>query len=206
VPQLKSVPGFHAAVHDARGKSMVIEFIGGETKIYDNPIGVMTNKPTFDWQLTNLRNYVNLEPYDRESRQIAGVKIDPAGSGSGWLGMPGDWTPPSRFVRTVQIVNSADPAKDAGEAVNLAAHILNAVDIPLGVIRTKGPANKLMVDYTQWIVIKDLTHRELYFRTYQNLNLKKVSLKKLDLSPRATVKSFPMASQSTVIDMTDKLK
>ncbi|MBU1151082.1 MAG: linear amide C-N hydrolase [Proteobacteria bacterium] len=52
VPQLGMVPGFHAAVHDARGNNIVVEFINGETKIYDNPIGVMTNKPTFDWHLT----------------------------------------------------------------------------------------------------------------------------------------------------------
>ncbi|MDO9559871.1 MAG: linear amide C-N hydrolase, partial [Syntrophales bacterium] len=133
VPQLGAVPGLHAAVHDAGGKSIVVEFINGETKIYDNPIGVMTNKPTFDWQLTNLRNYVNLDPYDKEGKTIAGVKVNPAGSGTGWLGMPGDWSPPSRFVRTVMIVNSADPVNNAAEAVNLAEHILNAVDIPMGV-------------------------------------------------------------------------
>lgn len=62
VPQLKQIPGFHAAVHDAKGNSIVIEFTDGKTKVFDNPTGVMTNKPTFDWQLTNLRNYINYIP------------------------------------------------------------------------------------------------------------------------------------------------
>jgi len=206
VPQLGMVPGFHAAVHDARGHNIVVEFINGETKIYNNPIGVMTNRPTFDWQLTNLRNYVNLDPYDREDKTIAGVKVHPAGSGTGWLGMPGDWSPPSRFVRTVMMVHSADPAGNAAEAVNLAEHILNAVDIPQGVIKTRGPANKDMVDYTQWTVIKDLTNRVLYFRSYQDLALKKVDMKKLNFNRGAEIKTIRIESGvRTIPDMTDKL-
>ena len=207
VPQLKRVPGFHAAVHDANGKNIVIEFIDGKTNIYDNPIGVMTNKPTFDWQLTNLRNYVNLDPYDRESFEIAGVKFDATGSGTGWLGMPGDWSPPSRFVRTVHIVHSADPVKDAAGAVNLAEHVLNTVDIPLGVVKTKGPINKDMVDYTQWIVIKDLTNKVYYFRSYQDLTLKKVDMKKLNFNPGAEMKTIHIEDGSrNILDLTEKLK
>jgi len=56
---------------------------------------------------------------------FTGGKVHPTGSGAGWLGMPGDWSPPSRFIRTVMIVHSADPANNAAEAVNLAEHILN---------------------------------------------------------------------------------
>ena len=206
VPQLGMVPGLHAALHDARGNNIVVEFINGETKIYDNPIGVMTNKPTFDWQLTNLRNYVNLDPYDKEEKTIAGVKVHPAGSGTGWLGMPGDWSPPSRFVRTVMMVHSADPVSNAAGAVNLAEHILNAVDIPLGVIKTKGPANKDMIDYTQWIVIKDLTNKVLYFRSYQDLALKKVDMKRLNFSLGAEIKAIRIESGiRTILDMTEKL-
>jgi choloylglycine hydrolase len=207
VPQLDMVPGFHAAVHDAKGNNIVVEFINGETKIYDNPIGVMTNKPTFDWQLTNLRNYVNLDPYDREGKTIAGVKVDPTGSGTGWLGMPGDWSPPSRFVRTVMIVNSADPVNNAAEAVNLAEHILNAVDITMGVIKTRHLESKNMIDYTQWIVIKDLTNKVLYFRSYQDLTLKRVDMKKLNFNPGAEMKTIRIESGiRTILDMTEKLR
>jgi choloylglycine hydrolase len=207
VPQLGMVPGLHAAVHDARGHNIVVEFINGETKIYDNPIGVMTNKPTFDWHLTNLRNYVNLDPYDREEKTIAGVKVHPAGSGTGWLGMPGDWSPPSRFVRTVTMVHTADPVHSAADAVNLAEHILNAVDIPMGVVKTRGLVNKDMIDYTQWIVIKDLTNRVLYFRSYQDLALKKVDMKKLSFECGAEIKAILIESRMRrIVDVTEKLR
>jgi len=207
VPQLNMVPGFHVAVHDAKGNNIVVEFINGETKIYDNPIGVMTNKPTFDWQLTNLRNYVNLDPYDKEGKTIAGVNVNPTGSGTGWLGMPGDWSPPSRFVRTVMIVNSADPVNNAAEAVNLAEHILNAVDIPMGVIKTRHLEDKNMIDYTEWIVIKDLTNKVLYFRSYQDLTLKRVDMKKLNFNLGAEMKTIRIESGiRTILDMTEKLR
>jgi len=207
VPQLRSVPGFHAAVHDAKGNNIVIEFIGGETKIYDNPIGVMTNKPTFDWQLTNLRNYVNLQANDRESYNVGDVKINAAGSGNGWLGMPGDWTPPSRFVRTALMVHSANPVKDSAEAVTLAQHILNANDIPLGVVKAGKKVMKEMVDYTQWIVVKDLTNKVLYFRSYQDLALKKVDMKKLSFKPGSKLISVAIESGSrNIIDVTGKMK
>lgn len=207
VPELKMVPGFHLSVHDANGKSIVVEFIKGETKIYDNPVGVMTNKPTFDWHLTNLRNYVNLDPYDKEQKMIAGEKFNPTGSGTGWIGMPGDWSPPSRFVRTALMVHSADPVKDAAGAVNLAEHILNAVDIPMGVIKARHLESKDMIDYTQWIVIKDLTNKALYFRSYQDLTLKKVDMKKLNFDPGAEMKTIRIESGiRTILDMTEKLR
>jgi len=207
VPQMKMVPGFHAAVHDAGGNSIVIEFINGETKIYDNPLGVMTNKPTFDWQLTNLRNYINLTPYDKEENTLAGQKFVATGSGSGWHGLPGDWTPPSRFVRTALMVGSADPVKDAAGAVNLAEHILNTNDIPLGVIKAGQPTDKAQVDYTQWIVIKDLTNQALYYRSYQDLALKKIDMKKLNFTPGAEQRSVSIEDGGrNILDRTDKLK
>jgi choloylglycine hydrolase len=91
--------GFHLAVHDAQGKNLVVEFVDGETKIYDNPIGVLTNSPSFDFQITNLRNYLNLNPKDVMSIDLHGVRINMTGAGSGSLGMPGDSTPPHRFVK-----------------------------------------------------------------------------------------------------------
>src|SRR5947199_10381921 len=52
-------PEAHYIVHDATGKSIVIEYVGGKLNVHDNPLGVITNSPTFDWHMTNLRNYVN---------------------------------------------------------------------------------------------------------------------------------------------------
>ncbi len=205
VPQFKSTIGLHMAVHDAKGKNIVVEFIDGKQMIHDNPIGVMTNMPDFEWQIQNLRNYVNLGPVNVESEKIAGVTIKKTGHGSGWLGIPGDWTPPSRFVRTARFVHASLTPKNAKEAVNLAEHILNTVDIPNGVLRDKVNMLITAYDYTQWIVIKDLTNKVLYYRTYDNLALRKVDMKKLDLSAGAEMKSIPIFGTDGIIDVTDRL-
>ena len=205
IPQMNMVVPLHLAVHDAEGKNVVIEFVGGERKVYDNPIGVMTNAPTFDWHLTNLRNYVNITSNNVDSVTIEGVTLNPTGQGSGLLGIPGDWTPPSRFIRAVAFVHFADPVENASLGVNLAEHILNTVDIPAGAIKGK-ELEFVKEDYTQWVVIKDLTNKVLYFRSYENLCLRSVDLKKISFAPGTKSKSVPISGKRNVIDVTDMLQ
>ncbi|MDD5771189.1 MAG: choloylglycine hydrolase family protein [Candidatus Omnitrophica bacterium] len=197
----------HVAVHDASGKSLVIEFIDGKVNVYDNPLGVMTNRPDFPWQINNLRNYINLDANDRNEKTIGGIKIEPTGVGSGMLGLPGDWTPPSRFVRLALCVDQALPVEGADQAVNLAQHILNVVDIPKGLIK-ENPEPLVRLDgYAQWVVIKDLTNKVLYYKTYENTLLKKVDLKGFDLAPGTGERSIAIDDkQQSVTDVTGQLK
>ena len=83
----------HFVVHDASGAAVVIEPLGKTLKIYDNPIGVVTNSPTFDWHMTNLRNYVNLTVDNVPPLNLGGIKLAQFGQGSGMRGLPGDFTP-----------------------------------------------------------------------------------------------------------------
>ena len=204
-PLIKSVPPAHVALTDATGKSIVIEFVDGVMNVHDNPFGILTNEPSFPWQLANLRNYVGLTPVDVQPLVANGVTILSTGHGAGMRGVPGDTTPPSRFVRTFFNTQNAAPVKDARGAVNLAVHILNAVDIPLGTDRLndKSPAG----DYTQWAVVKDLTNRVLYFRSYGDLSLKAIDLRKLDFSPGAAPVSISVDGlQDAVEDVTAKMR
>ena len=82
-------PPVHAIVHDASGKSITIEYVGGKLNVYDNPLGVITNSPGFDWQMTNLRNYVNFSLDNHPPIQLGPVKLEPFGQGSGMLGHAG---------------------------------------------------------------------------------------------------------------------
>jgi Linear amide C-N hydrolases, choloylglycine hydrolase family len=60
-----------------------------------NPLGVFTNSPPFDWHMTNLRNYVNFSVTNVPPVKLGSIKLEPFGQGSGMLGLPGDFTPPS---------------------------------------------------------------------------------------------------------------
>ncbi|MBL8907637.1 MAG: choloylglycine hydrolase family protein [Rhizobiales bacterium] len=171
----------HHIVTDAAGGSIVIEYTQSGLSIYDNRVGVMTNSPTYDWHLLNLRNYANLKPSGASpQRSIDGVSLAPFGAGSGMLGLPGDFTPPSRFVRAVAFVNTMEPVKDAAEAVDAASTMLNNFDIPKGLVREGASPEDFHLGYTQWSVIADTTHRVYYYWTMYDRRMRSVDLGKLD--------------------------
>jgi len=193
-PTLGVVPPFHYTLHDASGASLVVEPIGGRLEVRDNPLGVLTNAPTFDWHLTNLRNYVKLSPVEAPALKIGGESFAPLGAGSGLLGVPGDTTPPSRFVRAVALTLAAEPQKDAAETVRLAEHILNNFDIPLGQARPS-PKETSRFEYTQWTSIADLSGRVYYVKSYDNQTLRSIDLAKLELEGRS-VRAAPLRPSS----------
>lgn len=187
IEQLKGTPPIHYSIHDKSGKSLVIEFVGGEMQVTDNPVNVLTNAPEISWHLTNLRNYVNLSTMNKGGTSIDGFSISPIGQGSGLLGIPGDWTPPSRFIKVALVKGFIGKPKDREESVNLAFHLLNMVDIPYGAVGgdNNGP------DYTQWIIVKDLHGGQLYYRTYGNLNIKVLNIAEM-VKPEAKLQRIPM--------------
>lgn len=176
----------HYIVTDKTGKSIVIEYIKGQLNIHDNPSGILTNAPSYPWQEQNLANYINLSPNAPKPIVKDGITYSATGQGGGAVGLPGDYTPPSRFVRVAYLVNTAKPTDNAKKTVNLATHILNNVDIPYGAVRGEvGDKTPDAIDYTQWVVIKDLTHQIIYVRDYADLTLRKIEMNQLKFSPNA---------------------
>jgi len=180
---LKIAPPLHYTLHDATGASLVIEPIDGKLKVYDNPLGVMTNSPTFDWHLTNLSNYVKLSSVNAPPLKVGGVTIPPLGQGSGLLGIPGDGTPPSRFVRALGYTLSAAPVPSGPQSVRLAEHIVNNFDIPKGWVRDQEQGSEPL-EYTQWSSVADLANRSYYVKTYDDPVLRGIDLKTLDLDAK----------------------
>jgi choloylglycine hydrolase len=200
----KAVPGAHYRLQDASGKGAVLEFVDGKLKVHDNPLGVITNAPTFDWHLTNLRNYINLSPMSVRPVDVGGMKLAPLGQGTGMLGMPGDFTPPSRFVRAVALNQSADPVATAADGVKLAFHLLNNFDIPKGAARDKSDG-LVTGDFTQWTTVTDFTNRRFYFRTYDNSRIRMIDLKKCDFEA-SDFKYISIGAKEEFEDLTAKAK
>ena len=195
-------PPCHYIVSDAGGRCVVLEYVGGKLQIHDNPLGVMSNSPTFDWHLTNLRNYVNLSVTNVPPVDIAGIKLAGLGQGSGMLGLPGDFTPPSRFVRAVAFSQSALPVATAREGVLQAFHILNQFDIPKGAARGV-EHGKAVADYTLWTSASDLTNLRYHFRTFENSRIRMIDLQKMDLDAKE-IKTFSMAGPEVIEDLSEK--
>jgi choloylglycine hydrolase len=195
----------HFPIHDAQGNSIVVEFINGQLQISPNPVAVLTNDPPFPVQLTNLGNYAGLTPWDAKPVEIGGQQFGPAGHGSGMMGLPGDSTPPSRFTRAAYLKQYAQTPANAAAACNLAFHILNDVDIPLGTSRALNPkTGKEQDDYTQWAVVKDLTNKVFYMRFYDDMCVYSVNLSTLNFS-QASGKQYAVPSSPASIDITGKL-
>ena len=197
-----TIPPCHLSLHDATGKSIVVEFIKGEKKIYDNTVRILTNAPAFDWHLINLTNFLNLKAMNAGPVKVGNSVLQPPGQGSGFLGIPGDWTPPSRFVRIATFKEFAEKAKTAPEAVVLALHLLNTVDIPVGTIQEGGNRS----DYTQWIVIKDLTNKNFYLRSYEDLNVYQIDMTKLNMTPGAPQVKMAIPTSTKFVNATGSFK
>lgn len=161
---------------DASGKQVVMEITGGKAQFFDNPLGVLTNSPGFEWQLTNLNNYVNLLPGTAATNELGGVTLTSFGAGSGFLGIPGDVTPPSRFVRAAFYQASTPQAATAEEVVRQCFQILNNFDIPVGIETAKGESHADIPSATQWTSATDILNRKFYYRTMYNSAIRCIDL------------------------------
>lgn len=130
--QMGTAPA-HWLISDEKA-SIVVEPMRAGVKVYDNPVGVLTNGPTFDWHLTNLNVYLGLTSESRKPVMWGEKQLHYIGVGNGTFGMPGDWNPTSRFVK-VAFVNSFFPTQE-GEAANVRRLLqtLRSVAMPLGVV------------------------------------------------------------------------
>lgn len=197
-------PPFHYIVYDRTGKNLVIEPLNGQLVTDDDRLGVFTNSPTFDWQITNLRNFINLTPFNVKPIDLRGLRLAPFGQGSGMVGMPGDFTPPSRFVRAAIFSATATPSNNGNEAVFQAFHILNQFDIPVGVARAK-ENGVIHTDYTQLTCVRNPQDLKYYFKTYKDQTIRMVDLKKFDFHARA-IRSLDISGSQSVSEISSDLK
>ena len=187
------VPRCHMTLHDAQGKSIVIEYLKGELVITDNPIGVMANDPPMEWHLTNVGNFINLSPVEKDPLNIDGITFTAPSSGSGLHGKPGDFLSPSRFLRAFEYSIAAQKYASDLPRVDLAWRLLNMFDIPPGSVMI--PAGDPYAggvsgwEYTQFSVVADSKNLDYYVRNFKSLNIRKFDLMAHDLDAKAP-KSF----------------
>jgi choloylglycine hydrolase len=156
-----------------------MEIVGGVPHIYENSVGVITNAPGFEWHLTNLNNYVNLYAGSAPAHRLAGQELRPIGGNSGFLGLPGDSTPPSRFVRAAFYKATAPQLATGYDTVLQSFHLLNNFDLPIG-IEHKADEVPDIISGTQWTSAIDLTNRLLYYKTMYNNSIRCIDLAKID--------------------------
>jgi choloylglycine hydrolase len=203
-------PPFHYVVYDKSGASIVIEPVGGKLKIYDNPLGVVTNSPTFDWHMTNLRNYIALRPLNVPPVKVGPLELKPLGQGSGMVGLPGDFTPPSRFVRAAVFSATAVPSPSSEDGVKHVFHILNNFDIPIGVSEEKH-GGRTSYDYTQYTTARDPQTLRYYWKTYNDQTIRMIDMRALRLEDPSLaiggpkVRFLSITTTQPIVDMSSQM-
>ncbi|WP_086314872.1 choloylglycine hydrolase [Enterococcus sp. 7F3_DIV0205] len=163
----------HFMFTDAAGRTIVVEpSIKLDFAVYENPIGVMTNSPKFDWHMTNLENYTGLSDANTKDVLFHDHKVLSAGKGSGMHGIPGDYTATSRFVRAAYLLKFSDPVVEK-ESINKAFHLLSTSDIVKGVIKLDAPKGQDR-QYTQYTSVYDLSKKQLYVKMYDNFTIQTI--------------------------------
>jgi choloylglycine hydrolase len=189
----------HLIVTEPSGKAFVIEFTKGQTVIHDAPLGVITNAPTYDWHMTNLRNYINLSPVGLPDKKIDDLDFRPLGGGSGMIGLPGDFTPPSRFVRAVAFAKTARPTETGSETFYEVFRILDGFNVPLGAAEgEESKANlKGLRSSTCWTTAYDTKNLVMQYHTMNNRRVRQVDLKKIDFSAKTELTRIPLDRDKT---------
>ncbi len=154
-----------------RNNSIVVEPIDDGVVIYDNPAGVLTNNPTFEYHLQNLSNYLNLCNEDSSNPAWNELEVKPTSKGWGAFGLPGDLSSPSRFVRAVFTkLHAVDDGND-NSAISQFFHILNSVSQTKGTVVTEDGLERTV--YTSCC---DTEQGIYYYTTYDNSQISAVDL------------------------------
>ena len=202
IEEIDGFAPFHYAVTDASGKSVVIEYSADGLAIFENTVNAITNNPSYDWHLTNLRNYIGLAAKNRAAISVGAETLAPMGQGTGMFGLPGDMTSPSRFVRAAAFANSALAAADSEEAVFQAFHLLNAFDIPKGAIR-ESQDDQVHTDYTLWTSAADTSTGVYYYKTYISQGVESINVRNV-MSSISKPTTLRMESGFSVRDRTSE--
>ena len=195
---------FHWKIEDPSGASVVVEITdGGTVTVRDSFLGVITNSPGYDWHLTNLRNYLGLSPVAALPVSLEGETFAPLGAGTGLRGLPGDFTPPARFVRAVALTASARPLDSGNDAVFEAFRILDSFNIPVG---TTGAPDKIARDIesaTQITTAADLAAKRFYFHTMSDRQVRMIDLTRIDFdTPGMRTITSGATTRQTVVEIT----
>lgn len=165
-------------------QAAVIEVIQGKVKITDNPANVLTNSPSIDYHLMNLAHYANLSDQQPTNQPF---DMPPFGEGFGAIGLPGDWSPASRFVKAAFVNKHAISEKDEISNVTQFFHILDSVAFVEGV--TTSPRGTH--DLTMYASCGHTESGNYYYKTYRNNQINCVSMSKVDLQSH-TLFNYPM--------------
>ncbi len=176
-----------------RSESITVESVEGGVRVYDNPVGVLTNNPPFDKQMFALNNYMRLSP--REPRNLFSDKLhlQNYSRGMGALGLPGDLSSQSRFVRAAFVKMNSVSGDGEAESVSQFFHILGSVDQQRGCCELEEEKYEITIYTCCCNADKGI----FYYTTYDNHQITAVDMR-LENLDAAELISYPMLREEQI--------
>ena len=180
------VAKLHWIISDSE-KSITVESVQEGIKIYENPIGILTNNPPFDMQMFALNNYMSLSNKPIKNTFGKGLELNEYSRGMAAMGLPGDLSSQSRFVRAAFVKMNSISKDNEKESVSQFFHILNSVDQQRGCCDL-GDGRYAITIYTSCFN----TNRGIYYyTTYDNHQITAVDMHKENLNGDKLIK-YPL--------------
>ena len=189
-PQLPLSP-LHWIISD-RDESIVVESVKDGLRIYDDPVGILTNNPTFDYHMTNLANYMSLSPADPENRFAPGLRLSPYSRGMGGLGLPGDLSSASRFIKAAFTKMNSRSGDSEAESISQFFHILASVAQQRGCCKVEHG-----YEYTIYSSCCNTDKGIYYYTTYENSRITGVDMHRENLDAGSLV-SYPLIEEQQI--------
>lgn len=190
--QMRNTP-LHWFIADSTS-AITVESVEEGLKIYENPFGVLTNSPAFPMQVMNLNNYMRLSPEPPENSFSKGLNFTTYSRGMGAMGMPGDLSSMSRFVRAAFIRENSVCSAEPREALSQFLHILGGVAQQRGCVHLGGGK----YEFTVYSSCCDTANGVYYYTTYSGTCLAAVDMHKENLDGKE-IAVYPMTVTSDII-------
>ena len=176
-----------------RNESITVESVKEGMKIYDNPVGILTNNPTFDIQIFNLNNYVNITREVPENRFSSAIALDVYSRGMGGIGIPGDLSSSSRFVKAAFTKLNSVSGTSESESISQFFHILGSVNQERGCVRLAEDTYEITIYSSCCNVDKGV----YYYKTYENSQITGVDMHNENLDNQSLV-SYPLIKEQQI--------
>lgn len=176
-----------------RDEAVTVESVADGLMIYPNPVGVLTNNPPFPMQMFALNNYGHLSCRDRSPRFAEGFLPERYSRGMGAMGLPGDWSSQSRFVRAAFVKLNSVSGESEEESVGQFFHILGTVEQVRGCCEVENGRQEITL-YTSCI---NADRGVYYYTTYGNRQITAVNLHGTPLDGKKCVR-YPLVTEQRV--------
>lgn len=173
--------------------SIVVESMKDGLHIYDNPIGVLTNNPSFDYHLFNLNNYRSLSSKTPTNTFSDAIELNEYSRGMGGIGLPGDLSSMSRFVKAAFTKLNSVSGESESESISQFFHILGSVEQQKGLC----DVGDGQYEYTIYSSCCNVDKGIYYYRTYENSQIVAVDMHKEDLDSEKLI-SYPLVEQQQI--------